>query len=219
MKSGVLRLSSLSLVAVVALAGCSGGDNGKTDAKKSASPQTSSSQSRMDESSSGVSSEPVDPLTEPGSSLELGESARFIWKATAKVTGEAEVSVTRIDKASVKAFSGFKLTDELKKSTPYFVHLKVKNAGKKNLGGFEPPIFLDNGSSILYPAAHINNFGPCAKRELPVKFQAGKSAKLCMVFLAPADTKLHTVALRPDESKEQIDWTGKITKPGAAQKG
>ncbi len=99
------------------------------------------------------------------------------------------------------------------------MHLKVTNTGTTNLGGFEPPVFLDNGSSILYPAAHISGFAPCADRLLPKKFgPKAKPAALCMVFLAPAKTKLRTVALRPDESQEQIDWTGKLTKPGTAKK-
>ena len=95
--------------------------------------------------------------------------------------------------------------------------MKVTNTGEANLGGFEPPVFLDNGSSILYPPAQINSFGPCAESELPRKFAAGKSAKLCMVFLAPVNTKLRTVALRPDEAQEQIDWTGKLTRPGTGK--
>lgn len=209
MKSGVVRLASLSLVAALALSGCGGDEKGDKKDDSSKAPS----------SSSAPSSAADDGLTDPGTSLELGEPATFTWQATAKVTGEAEVTVTRIDKASLKAFSGFKLSKEMKKSTPYYVNLTVKNTGKLGLGGFEPPVFLDNGSSILYPAAHINGFPPCSTRTLPEKFPTGKKAKLCMVFLAPAKSKLRTIALRPDESLEQIDWTGELTKPGQSKKG
>lgn len=214
MKIAPVRLVSLCLVAVLALAGCGGGDDdGGSTTKDDASSSGTSSTSTGD-----ASSEPEDDgFTDPGSTLELGETARFEWKPTAKVTGEAEVTVTRIDRATVKAFSGFKLTDEMKKSTPYYVHLTVKNTGNKNLANFEPPVFLDNGSSILYPAAHINGFAPCQPRVLPKPFKSGKKTKLCLVFLAPAKSELRTVALRPDESLEQIDWSGKVTKPGAKQ--
>ncbi|WP_156388700.1 MULTISPECIES: hypothetical protein [unclassified Nocardioides] len=212
MKSGVLRLAALSLVAVLALAGCGGGDDDKDN---------KDSKDDSSQSSDGSSTPEDDGLTDPGSALELGEPATFKWQATAKVSGQAEVTVTRIDKAPIKAFSGFKLSDAMKKSTPYYVHLRVKNAGTSNLGGFEPPVFLDNGSSILYPAAHISGFAPCADRLLPKKFGPNaKPASLCMVFLAPAKTELRTVALRPDEAQEQIDWTGDVTAPGAkAKKG
>ncbi|QIX27329.1 hypothetical protein ncot_12495 [Nocardioides sp. JQ2195] len=201
MNSRASRLASLALVAAVALAGCGGDDEGDKKDGSSANPSSSSSA-------------PDDGLTEPGSSLGLGEPATFLWQPNKKTDGEAEIAVTRIDKASVKAFSGFKLSDEMKKSTPYYVHLKVTNTGKPDLGGFEPPVFLDNGSSILYPAAHINGFAPCSNRTLPAKFRTGRSAQLCMVFLAPAKTELKTVALRPDEALEQIDWTGDLTRPG-----
>lgn len=203
MKSRVGPLASLVLVTALALVGCGGDDGGDKKDDASQSPSGSASSSEAD-----------DGLTEPGSSLELGEPATFLWQPTKRIEGEAEVAVTRIDKASLKAFSGFKLSDEMKKSTPYYVHLEVTNTGTAGLGGFEPPVFLDNGSSILYPAAHINGFAPCANRALPAKFKPGKKAELCMVFLAPAKTELQTVALRPDESLEQIDWSGDLTKPG-----
>ncbi|KRF15461.1 hypothetical protein ASG90_12265 [Nocardioides sp. Soil797] len=203
MKSRLSPLVALALASALALAGCGGDDGG--DKKDEGSQSTSGSSS---------TSEPDDGLTEPGSSLELGEPATFLWQPTKKVEGEAEIAVTRIDKASLKAFSGFKLSDEMKKSTPYYVHLEVTNTGDVGLGGFEPPVFLDNGSSVLYPAAHISGFAPCADRALPAKFKPGKKAELCMVFLAPAKTELETVALRPDESLEQIDWSGDFTKPG-----
>lgn len=203
MSPRVLRLASLLLVATVALAGCGGDDDG--DKKDESSPGSSNAP---------ASSEPDDGLTEPGSSLELGEPATFLWQPDKKTEGEAELTVTRIDKASLKAFSGFKLSPEMKKSTPYFVTMRVTNTGTVGLGGFEPPVFLDNGSSILYPAARISNFAPCPNRALPKRFKPGKSAKLCMVFLAPAKTELNTIALRPDEKLEQIDWSGDVTKPG-----
>lgn len=207
------RFAALALVAALVLAGCGGGDD-DSESGNSESPGTdTSSTSPSGQESSSVPED--DGITDPGSSLGLGDAATFEWKPTAKLSSEAEVRVTRIDKASVKAFAGFKLTDEMKKSTPYFVHLKVKNTGGKNLGNLELPVFLDNGSSVLYPAAHISGFAPCQPRVLPEKFKKGKQASLCLVFLAPPKSKLRSIALRPDEELDQIDWTGKVTKPGA----
>ena len=107
----------------------------------------------------------------------------------------------------------------MKKSTPYYVHVKVKNTGNTNLAGVELPIFLDNGSDVLFPSARItSSFKPCPTQALPKKFTEGKKAKLCLVFLAAAKTKLEAIAMRPTEQTEPITWTGKITTPAKPKK-
>ena len=120
----------------------------------------------------------------------------------------------------MKDFAAFKLDKAMKASTPYYVHVKVKNNAATNLSGVELPIFLDNGSDVLFPSARItSSFKPCPSQPLPEKFTKGKKADLCLVFLAAPKTKLEAIAMRPTEQTEPITWTGKITKPAAAKKG
>ena len=114
----------------------------------------------------------------------------------------------------MKDFAGFQLNPAVKASTPYYVQIAVENLGESDLSGVGLPVYLDNGSDVLIPAAAINSaFKPCPSRPLPAKFVKGQKANLCLVFLAPQGTSLKVIALRPSEAQEPITWTGAITNP------
>ncbi|MET1059276.1 MAG: hypothetical protein ABWX84_06745 [Nocardioides sp.] len=210
------RLAPVALVAALVLSGCGGGDDG--DAADNPSSDGGSSTS----TSAGGTSTTTDggeDTPQPGDELKLGESAPLSWKPKENLQGDVDVTVQRIDQSTMKDFAAFRLEKDVRASTPYYVHVKVKNTGDTNLSGVEVPIYLDNGSDVLFPAARIrSSFKPCANDPLPEKFTPGKKANLCLVFLAAKNTKLEAIAMRPTEQTDPITWTGKITKPAAAKK-
>ena len=203
------RLACLALVAALALSGCGGDDDGGS-AKDGG---TSSS------GTTGSSDGAGDGTPGPGDELALGEAAPLTWQPKADLEGSVDVSVDRLDRASIKDFAAFKLDKAMQQSTPYYVHVKAENTGTTNLSGVDLPLFLDNGSDVLFPSAKITAaFKPCPSQPLPKKFTAGKKAQLCLVFLAPNKTRLEAIAMRPTEQTEPITWTGTITKPVVAKK-
>ena len=109
----------------------------------------------------------------------------------------------------------------MKSSTPYYVHVKVKNTGEHEPRRRRAP----RSSSTTGPTCCSRrrgspaSFTPCPSQPLPEKFTQGKKANLCLVYLAANKTKLEAIAMRPTEQTEPITWTGKITKPAAAKKG
>ena len=213
----VLRLVSLVLAAALVLSGCGGGDDGKDAANDSSSDGGSST--TTDDESASDGSDPADDVPGPGDELALGEVAPLSWQPKADLKGDVDVSVDRVDRTTMRAFAAFDLDRAKRRSTPYYVHVKVENTGTTNLAGVELPIFLDNGSDVLFPSARItSSFKPCPFEPLPKKFTEGKKAELCLVFLAPDKTKLEAVAMRPTEQTEPITWTGKITKPAKSEK-
>jgi hypothetical protein len=218
----VSRLASLALVAALVLSGCGGDDSdGDGGPKSSADGSSSSSPSSPSSSETGgdATGSPEDDTPGPGDELALGESAPLTWQPKEKLTGEVEVSVDRLDRATIKDFAAFQLDRAMKRSTPYYVHISVKNTGTSNLAGVELPIFLDNGSDVLFPSARItSSFKPCPSQPLPRKFTEGKKTKLCLVFLAADKTKLEAIAMRPTEQTQPITWTGKVTRPGDGKK-
>ena len=220
MKS-VSRLAPLALVAALVLSGCGGGDDGDTTADNpSSGGGSSSTTSEGGGESSGEGSESEDTTPQPGDELALGESAPLKWDPKEDLQGDVDVTVERIDRSTMKDFAAFKLDRAMKASTPYYVHVKVKNNAATNLAGVELPIFLDNGSDVLFPSARItSSFKPCPSQPLPEKFTKGKKADVCLVFLAAPKTKLEAIAMRPTEQTEPITWTGKVTKPATAKKG
>ena len=215
MKS-VSRLAPVALVAALVLSGCGGGDDGDSAADN---PTSEGSNSTTTDGGSESGSEPEVTTPQPGDELSLGESAPLTWDPKENLQGDVDVTVERIDRSTMKDFAAFQLDKVKKASTPYYVHVRVKNTGGTNLAGVELPIFLDNGSDVLFPSARItSSFKPCPSRPLPEKFTEGKKADLCLVYLAAPKTKLEAIAMRPTEQTEPITWTGKITKPGAAKK-
>jgi hypothetical protein len=214
----VSRLAPLALVAALVLGGCGGGDGGDAGDKPS-SDGGSSSSTTGGSSSDGSSSTAADDTPQPGDELALGEAAPLSWKPRENLQGDVDVTVDRLDRSTMKDFAAFKLDKAMKASTPYYVHVKVKNTGTTNLAGVELPIFLDNGSDVLFPSARItSSFKPCPSQPLPRKFTQGQKADLCLVFLAAPKTKLEAIAMRPTEQTEPITWTGKITRPASAKK-
>jgi hypothetical protein len=221
MKS-VSRLAPVALVAALVLSGCGGGDGGDSadDNPTSAGGAGSSTATDGGSTSTDGGSETAASTPQPGDELVLGETAPLRWDPKESLQGDVDVTVERIDRSTMKDFAAFNLKKDVKASTPYYVHVKVKNNAATDLGGVELPVYLDNGSDVLFPSARIeSSFKPCPNRTLPEKFKKGKQADLCLVFLAAKNTKLEAVAMRPTEQTEPITWTGKITRPAKDKKG
>jgi hypothetical protein len=207
------RLLPLALVAALALSGCGGddgGDDGSGGSTRAGGDSTISTNGPDGDGSTGP---------QPGDELALGEAAPLAWQPKQGLDGQVEVSVDRMDQSTMKDFSAFKLDRAMKRSTPYYVHVSVENTGTANLSGVELPIFLDNGSDVLFPSARItSSFEPCPSRPLPKGFTEGKRAKLCLVFLAAEKTKLQAIAMRPTDDVEPVTWTGDVTRPAQPKK-
>ena len=125
------------------------------------------SATRTSESASD-GSDPADDVPGPGDELALGEVAPLSWQPKADLKGDVDVSVDRLDRQVSRTSPRFKLDKAMKTSTPYYVHVKVKNTGNTNLAGVELPIFLDNGSDVLVPLGPVtSSFKPCPSQPRP----------------------------------------------------
>ena len=206
-----IRLTCLALVAALTLGGCGGDDDGGS--AKDGAKDTGTSSGATGSADGG------EATPGPGDELGLGETAPLTWQPKADLEGSVDVSVDRLDRASIKDFSAFKLDKAMQQSTPYYVHVKAENTGTTNLSGVDLPLFLDNGSDVLFPSAKITaSFKPCPSQPLPKRFTAGKKASLCLVFLAPNKTRLEALAMRPTDDVQPVTWTGKITRPAVVKK-
>lgn len=214
LRSGARPLVGLALTSVLALSACSGGDEDP----------------KADETSEGTSAaasdEPYLPvpdgveLTDQGSELELGDTATVAYEPRQDEVAALEITVTRIDKASFKLFVGWKLSPETKKTTPYFVHAKVKNVGDTDLGGRPVPVYgVDGTNKLIEASTFASTFKPCPSDPLPKKFRTGDSVQTCLVYLAPDRGELTAASFRPVEEFDPITWTGEITRPEALDKG
>jgi hypothetical protein len=151
-------------------------------------------------------------LTKLGSELTVGDTARVGWQVSAKQVGVIAVTVTRLRKGSIEDFKGFVLDATTKRSTPYYVDAKVRNIGRSNLSGVDLPLYLQDTNNVLIEASSFRSvFSPCAAQPLPAKFIHGKSARVCLVFLADNRGTLEAISFRPTQSYAPILWTGRPT--------
>ncbi len=191
-------------LAVSGLGACSGGSDDPSG-DTSASPSASAEPNYL-EVPEGVQ------LTARGSEMEVGQVATVAWQPAADQVGALELSVTDVQKASIKVFSAWQLDAKTKKSQPYFVWAKATNVGAKPLDQVPLPLYAVDGKDQYITASSFDtDFKPCPSVGLPKKFKPGSSTKLCWVYLAPDHGKLTGVSFYPGPWFDPIIWRGDVT--------
>lgn len=172
-----------------------------------------------DSTASATETATDDGITEPGTELELGETATVVWHPNQKVEATIGLTVNRIDRGPLKDIRAIKITPPLKNPRLYYVRATMENKSETNLGGFTPLglLYLDDGSDVLTPAADLRvTFKPCDLKPLPKAFRPGKKVDICLVYAV--STELKNISLRPNATDAMITWTGPITKPVVPRK-
>jgi hypothetical protein len=204
------RTAALLLAAALGLAGCSGDSSDASGAATSGTPSTSSptaSDSAYLPVPAGVE------LTPPGSQLSVGDHAVVAYEPRQDQVGALDIQVTKLEKTTMDAFSAWQLSDEQKKSNPFYVRAVIKNVGDTDLGGRPVPLYVVNDDNVLLESTPFaSSFEPCPSTPFPEKFGPGDDAKVCLVYLAPNHGDLVAVSFRPDETFNPITWTGDVTK-------
>ena len=206
-------LASVALAAVVAvsLTGCSGSSS---DEDPSSDGSATSSQGSDTEDAAPYLPVPDGvELTPQGSELEVPGAAVVAYEPRQGTVGVLDLDVTKLEKTTIKeSFGAWVLKDAQKKSTPYFVTVKVENVGDTDLGDQEVPLYVVNDQNVLLESTPFaSNFTACPSTALPKKFGPGKKATMCLVYLAPDKGSLEAVSFRPEETFDPITWTGKVT--------
>jgi hypothetical protein len=194
------------------LAGCSGSDptsdSSDSSGKKSDSPSASASETPYLPVPDGVT------LTPQGTHLEVGDQGVVAYEPRQDEVGVLDLTVTKLEQTTTKkTLAAWQLTPAQQKSTPYFVHVKVKNVGDSDLGGRRVPLYVVNEDNLLLESTPFaSSFQACPSTALPKPFGPGAAANVCLVYLAPDHGTLEAVSFRPDESFDPIIWTGEISK-------
>lgn len=146
-------------------------------------------------------------LTQPGTSLELGEPATVVLDLGDGAASAVTVLVDEIRKGSIKDFRFFSLDEQGSSSTPYYVDLTVRNEGPAGLGGSSVPLLAHSSGDTVYPASElVGDFEPCPSSALPGRFLADASATLCFIYLLPEGETLRTVDLQPTDAASAVRW-------------
>ena len=196
-----LPLVALTTALALALGGCSSG----ADKKKSAG---SSSSSASPSPSSTVKVPDGAKLTDQGTKLKFGDSARVIFESTQSKGSVLQLTVRSVRKGSLKDFKGFILDDTYKKKAAYYyASVQVKNIGEGDVGGVGVPLWGVNSANTLLPAVNFTtSFTRCPSKPLPAKFGSGDVLKTCLVYLSPKKGALKSVSYRPSQEYNPITW-------------
>jgi hypothetical protein len=213
----MLTRTRYSLVPLVVLglalgvAGC--GADEKNDDDESASPSptsTTASPASYLEVPEGVD------LTEPGTSLALGEEGVVAFQLRQDETAVLAVTVERIERTSFReSFKGWTVDRVTAARTPHFVRLKVTNAGDGDLGGrlLDNVTWAHDGYTLEAPTYYSTKQLPaCSGGPLPKPFATDATAELCQVYFIAPDHELEAVTFQPPEGLDAITWTGALSK-------
>ena len=201
----VTRTAALCLSTALVVAACGGSSD---EASQKPTMTTSPSPSSTVKVPQSVK------LTGVGADLSFGATATVIYEPDQNTGTVLDLTVEKAEQGSVKNFSGFILDDQTKKSTPYYVDVKVKNVGEGAIGGQAVPVWgVDGENTLLPPAKFTAEFNRCRSDSLPKKFQPEDTFSTCLVFLAPNEGTMKAVSFRPNQKFDPIQWTGDIATP------
>ncbi|MRK01196.1 hypothetical protein GEV27_06640 [Aeromicrobium sp. S22] len=189
------RIAAVAAAAALVLGGCSSGSEDKPKASKETTAPA------------GFDVPPGVKLTSGGTRLDEGKPATVVHQVGDRAASAVTVRVLKVKKGSIKDFRFFSLDAETRRSTPYYVTVKVTNDGPAGLGGAALPLFVRDDSNTQLPANDIvGTFKPCPRSTLPKSFLPGASARLCLVYLVPKGRSLVSVDLQTGAAKDAITW-------------
>ena len=138
--------AALALIAAASLAGCQSKDSG--------APPRSDVPKGFDVPH-GVH------VTKGGAKRYIGQPATVVYHIEQRAASAVTVQITDITVGSLNDFEFFNLPESVRKSTPYYVHIKVRNEGPSGLGGVALPIYARTSHSVFPPNELVGKFPPC----------------------------------------------------------
>jgi len=208
MKPGRIAAWAIAAVAVPGLAACSG----SSPASPASSPGASSSAGTSSPAQSPTGSQTAaqgqtagsGSLTPPGTHLAFGGAATVGWVPPSQDTGtgahkglKLRVTVVSIQKGTMADFRNVQLNGNERKSTPYYVQLRVTA-----LGSTAPP--KDSDPAITFNAiddrgqeqqsvTFLGTFSRCDDPFPPKQFVSGKTYQSCLAYLIPGGGSIQRV--------------------------
>ena len=210
MKSGRTAALVITAIALPALAACSGGSSSGNSPAAGATGG-GNQPTATSPASSAAASQPAtaaaagaNGLTPPGTHLGFGTAATVGWVPPTLDTGtgahkglKLQVTVESIQKGTIADFTNIDLNASEKKSTPYYVQVRLTA-----LGNVAPP--KDNDPALTFTAIDdrgqeqdnvtiLGTFQRCDDPSPPTSFADGKSYQSCLVYLIPGGGSIKSV--------------------------
>ena len=147
-------------------------------------------------------------ITDGGAKRQIGKPATVVYQIEQRAASAVTVSVTDVVVGNIATdFRFFNLPEEVKSSTPLYVHVSVKNEGPSGMGGVALPILLRTTEDQVFPPNDVvGRFRPCPKAALPASFLPGARADICLVYLVPKGQEAESVDVQTGEPRNAIHF-------------
>jgi hypothetical protein len=147
-------------------------------------------------------------ITSSGANRSIGRPATVVYQIEQRAASAMTVTVSDIEVGDLaRDFQFFNLPEDVRSSTPFYVHLHVRNEGPSGMGGVALPVYLrTTAGNALPPNDVVGNFRPCPNAALPSSFLAGSKANLCLVFLLPKGSTARSVDVQTGKPRDAIHF-------------
>ena len=208
MKPGRIAAWAIAAVAVPGLAACSGTSSGSSPA----SPGTPAAAGTSSPVQSPASSQPAAQgrtagsggLTPPGTRLAFGGPATVGWVPPSQDLGtgahkgiKLQVTVVSIQKGTMADFRNVELSGNQRRSTPYYVQLRVTALSNASVPKDSDPAItftaIDDRGQEQQSITFLGTFSRCDDPTPPKQFVSGKTYQSCLAYLIPGGGSIQKV--------------------------
>jgi hypothetical protein len=200
-----MRRRWVALALLAALAGCGGGSSSSDSGSKGGSSESAATPAATSTpAADGAAPAPSGggKKTAPGTTLRIGELARVDIKTLdappdSKKTYPLDVAVLKIEKGSIdEDFKNVDLDANDKKSTPYYVTVRIAAADKEVPVKDDPDIRFDDIDDRGQEQGSVTFFGTfdrCDDKSATAPFKPGSKYESCLTYLIPGGGSIQEV--------------------------
>lgn len=206
MKPGRIAAWAIAAVAVPGLAACSGTSSGSSPANPSTSAAAGTSSPVQPPASSqpAAQGQTAGSLTPPGTHLALGGPATVGWVPPSQDLGtgahkgiKLQVTVVSIQKGTMADFRNVELNGNQRRSTPYYVQLRVTALSNASVPKDSDPAItftaIDDRGQQQQSITFLGTFSRCDDPTPPKQFVSGKTYQSCLAYLIPGGGSIQKV--------------------------
>jgi hypothetical protein len=217
MKRGWMTVWAATPLLVLGLAACGAGSSGASGASRAGGAGGAASSGSAGAGSAGgavgspgasATQQAADAtsghLTPPGTHLRLRQSATVGWVPPSVDVGEGahkglrfQATVVSIEKGTIADFRNIQLNASERKSTPYYVTVRITALGSTAPPKTEDPAIafeaIDDRGQEQESITFFGTFERCDDKAPPKPLTNGKSYQSCLAYLMPGGGSIQSV--------------------------
>jgi hypothetical protein len=224
-----IRMLMLAALAGLGIAGCGGAASTPAASSSSVAASSTSSAGTPSTTQAGTASTSSTSagatsaasaasagVVAPGTKLAVGKTAILGYQSPSDFsdkppTQRVQVTVESIAKGSLADFKGIQLDAAQKAGTPFYVKVRITNAGPGDLtaGDNDPSVQIegiDDTGQAQQAVSFIGDFPRCNEGTPPTHMTRGKGFDTCLTFLVPGGITAAAYTGTEDYESKPVTW-------------